>query len=242
MAYEKAIVISHERSGTHFLINTLIRNFAYAPDRIDLDYGLGLNLHHPGAVAKFFERFLSLPGPRIAKSHHSIEFLAPHLDTILNHCHVFYIYRDPRDVMTSCWRFMNELEWDEGPKVETVSEYMRSQPRAAMLRYQKSQSETCADRWRDHVSGWLGALNGRKHHALTYVAYEDLHRNFDTTVQQLAKRLHRPCFHPERPDPNTQVVRPWRAEVGSHRDYFNSNDETWLRNRLDAPTEKLLDG
>lgn len=240
MEFRKALIISHERSGTHFLLNTLILNFGYHPKRIDLDYPLGLNFHSPRALARFFRQFRGRPISNIFKSHHSFGFFEPILDSLLDEFHVFYVYRDPRDVMTSFWRFLSTLRWDEGPKTPDVGSFMRSPPSGAMLRYQKRQIATCLERWEAHVRPWLAAGRGRESAPLTFVRYEDLHLSFERTVRELAVRLGRPCEGPVRPDPRIGVVGPWRGEVGSHREFFTREDETWLAEALGDETRRLF--
>ena len=55
-AKKNCIIVSHERSGTHFLMNTLALNFGYISEPwINLDFETGMNFHAPGALLAFFQ-------------------------------------------------------------------------------------------------------------------------------------------------------------------------------------------
>src|SRR5438132_1444947 len=101
---KKAWVFSHERSGTHFLMNTLAANFGYiARPWFNFDYELGINFHAPAAIMKVFQPMHDKPVLNIVKSHHGYGFMAESIHYLLEQFHIFYIYRDPRDVMLSYW-------------------------------------------------------------------------------------------------------------------------------------------
>jgi hypothetical protein len=240
MQHKKVMVFSHERSGTHFLMNTLVLNFGYHSNRIDVDFPLGLNFHSHRAIAKFFERFRGQPVGNVFKSHHHVDFFGPVLESLLEEFHVFYVFRDPRDVMTSFWRFLRTLPWDEGPKTKDVGAFMRSPPSGGMMRYQKFQNPTCLDRWQEHVRSWQSAGRGLESPNFSFVRYEELSFSFDQTVQWIAERLGRRCEKPIRPDPKAGVVGPWRGDVGTHREFFNEADHDWLGGALDPEMKDFL--
>ena len=235
-----AIVVSHERSGTHFLMNTLALNFGYlVKPWVDLDFNLAGNFHYPKALALFFTKLHAKKALNMVKSHHQAGFLTPFMEQLVDKYFVFYAYRDPRDVMVSYWRYIRRVPWDEGPNTETVGEFMRAAPRGAMLRYQKMQIPTILERWKVHVEEWAACARAGPRTGVTLVRYEDLNRNFEETVAALAERIGRPCPEPKRPDREVNVVLPGAGSVGGHRDVFAPEDHAFVRAAVGDTMERL---
>ena len=139
---KKVMIVSHERSGTSFLINTIALNFdQYLPEvdsegaiqRVDID-GRNWNFADPDEMEKFLHdaRFHDMPLANIFKSHHPREYFDPVWEYLLEQFHVFYIYRDGRDVMASFWRHVRKLGFLWGPMVFSVGEFMRAEPVGAV--------------------------------------------------------------------------------------------------------------
>src|SRR6187200_2098494 len=98
----KIAVVSHERSGTHFLMNSIAKCYGYlAAPWINFDYELGLNFYHPATIGAFFGQFRDYYPANIVKAHHSFAFFEGAFDEIVSDFHIFYVSRDPRDVMVS---------------------------------------------------------------------------------------------------------------------------------------------
>ena len=59
---KKAAVIGHERSGTHFLMNTLAYNFGYiSAPWFNFDFELGINFHAPQAILNILKQMHDKP-------------------------------------------------------------------------------------------------------------------------------------------------------------------------------------
>lgn len=229
MSHEKAIVVSHERSGTHLLINTIAASFGYSQGRIDID-GQGIDWCAPGELHRFLCRFDGKHVQSVFKSHHPFEVFEPCIDALLEQFEVFYIYRDGRDVMTSFWRFLNQLGWDEGPKEDSVSTFMRCAPRGKLERYQMRDFESMVDRWAEHVRGW----SERAPSEVVRVSYEDLLSNFDKTVMaKLAPAFGRAPRDDvlAKPSLESPSVMPWRGRAGTWRQFFDEDDERFFEAR-----------
>ena len=225
---KQPIVISHERSGTHFLMNTLALNFGYiARPWIDLDFCQKINLHSSKAVGNFFKQINEKMIFNIIKSHHPFEFFSDFIDYMVEHFHIFYIYRDPRDVMLSFWELIQKLPWDEGPKTLSVSDFARSEPRGAMLRYQKEQMKTVLHRWKKHIEGWTNFAQ-QNDNKIILVKYEDLNLNFDKTVKQLGQKIVHPVEKPIKPSAYENVIMVGKAQVGRHRIYLIPEDYSFF--------------
>ncbi|MEG3617923.1 sulfotransferase domain-containing protein [Magnetovibrio sp. PR-2] len=190
MVRPTAAVISHERSGTHFLINTLSASFNYLPvdNRLDVDtYTVNINFFAPEAILEFFNQIKQHNVANVLKSHHSADFLEPVIETAVDTCAILYIYRHPRDVMHSMWRLLKNYTWHEGPVCPTPADMMRAQPEGHLMRYQMYQAENMLHRWDRHVNGWfdLAEKYGSRGKGIHLVRYEDLRDDYEGTVKKL---------------------------------------------------------
>jgi len=135
---KKAMVVSHERSGTHFLMNTLADNFGYVSfPWIDLDVGKPINYYSPDNILGFLKCMKGQPILNILKSHHQVDFFLPILGELLEEYHIFYIHRKVTEVMESFAKHINGIEWDAGPRTKNGKELMFMEPSGGLLRYQK---------------------------------------------------------------------------------------------------------
>lgn len=237
MDHEKAIVISHERSGTHLLINTIAANFGYFQGRIDLD-GQGIDWRAPDELMGFLRRFDDKHVPSVFKSHHPIAVFEPSMDSLIEQFKVFYIYRDGRDVMTSFWRFLNQLGWDEGPKEQSVGTFIRSAPQGKLVRYQTRDFENMVDRWVEHVDSW----SSKAPKEIVMVSYEELLTTFEQTVmEKLAPIFGRAPKGDiaERPTLDSPSVMPWRGRAGTWKQFFGEEDERFFEARAGAVMGRL---
>jgi len=235
----KAAVFSHERSGTHFLMNTLALNFGYVSRPWwNLDFEHGVNFHAPEALDRYLRQAHDKPVLNVLKSHHCVGFVDALMDYLLEQFHVFYVYRDPRDVMTSAWRYYHRVPWDEGPKVGSVSEFLRAEPAGGMLRYQKRQAPTVLHRWAAHVEGWLDAAEARGG-AICALRFEDLNGDFEQSVSRIARHMGEPAGEPRRPPKDRNVVVPGSGGSGAHREHFGDADEAFVREQVGATFARL---
>ena len=124
---KKVLIIGHERSGTHFLTNTIAQCFDYDHDTINLVHTQGVDWRNPQAFENWTAQFRGRFVPKIFKSHHAYAFVAPLLDELSAEFAIFYVQRDGRDVMTSFWTYLNRIPgrgW--GPQKSTVGQFMRA--------------------------------------------------------------------------------------------------------------------
>jgi len=238
---KKALVISHERSGTSFLINTIAVNFPhYLPEfvpgksegnnaqgvqRVDLD-GQGWNFADPQQMCDFLfgSQFDDLPVRNIFKSHHPYEYFEPVLDEALEQYCVFYICRDGRDVMKSFWRHIRKQGYMTGPTTFTLGQFIRSAPSGANSRYHgHCIPDNMVERWDYHVVSWI---ESRKT-GVCYVTYEELSDEFETTVGYIGEYLEMDMpNHITRPI--LGGVHPDKGVVGDWNNYFTESDEDFF--------------
>ena len=225
----KVIVVSHERSGTHFLMNSLALSLGYVADpRVDLDRKLGLDFHTPLALQHFFAQFRGTALLNLFKSHHQAGFFAPLLSKLRGEYVLCYVHRDPADTLSSMRGYLHRFRGDEGPRCPDLSSLLHAEPAGALMRYQKRQHPTMVHRWREHVIGWR-ALAEVAPDVVVPVAYEDLSEHFEHTLEDLAGRLGLPMPSTVvRPDLTTNVINPGKGLVGAGWDQLGDTDRDWL--------------
>jgi hypothetical protein len=201
-----ALVVSHERSGTHFTMNTLARCFGYISSPwIDLDRPrININYYAPSTLA---EALLSLANYRLAnvlKSHHEFRFFSEVIEPVSRAYRLIYVYRHPADTLASYWRLLNTMAWMEGPRSATALDFATTPPMGRLMRYQWRQYDDMLDRWANHVRGWLDAAQsvGDIH----LVRYEDLHTNFEDRVRRLGAWIGLEPERIERPSRTKNVI------------------------------------
>ena len=183
------MIVSHERSGTHFLINSLVAAYGYSLSRfVHFDQmTLPINYFAARSVADVLSKIAARRSSTLIKSHHTAEFFEGVLDEVLKHTAIFYIHRDPVEVMISAWRFMHIWKWHEGPRLARALDFAAAEPEGQMLRYQMKQRRNMLDRWARHVDGWTAAAEGRD--CLVVVRFDQLKNNYEQTVSAFANVL-----------------------------------------------------
>jgi hypothetical protein len=176
------MIVSHERSGTHFLMNALSYAYGYtAQPWVDLDaHNLPIDYYSPAAIAAALETQADDRLYRIVKSHHAAAFFTGELQRITETYRIFVIYRDPVSTLISLWRHLNGLAWDEGPKTRDPLALARAAPSGKLMRYQTSPAPTMLARWAGHVEGWLAAAAGNPR--IVPIRYEDLDQRYEPTA------------------------------------------------------------
>ena len=186
----QVVVHSHERSGTHFLMNTLADNFGYQSNPW-LDLSLGENPWSPVLVAKEFERISRMEDPnKLIKSHYEGTFFGKFKEEIFKYFTFLYIYRNSEDCLKSCVKHFNNISWNEGPRVSSVEEMMGVEPSGGCLRYQYKQYPTMCNRQVGHIQSWKN-LPKELSENIVYIRFEDLRDKFDETVRKIEEKMDR---------------------------------------------------
>jgi len=201
-----ALVIGHERSGNHFLMNTLARAYGYIAEpwfNIDL-IPHPINYFQPQSLQRLLMGAGNSRIANIGKSHHSVEFFAPILKSLQQRFVIFYVHRDPVDVILSYWRFIDRWQWREGPRRDNPVDFALAEPEGQMLRYQMHQRRNLLDRWAAHVEGWLAAAADQQRMVL--VAYRDLKDRYAATAEGFARLLGEPPRNLTPPSRSRNVI------------------------------------
>jgi hypothetical protein len=225
------VIISHERSGTHFLINSLSGSFNYSARSINLDHtDVNINYYAPENILDIFKKLSNIHIANVIKSHHSSGFFDEILNEILDDFNLLYIYRDPRDVMVSLWKQIQFWEWHEGPKTETLQEFIHSSPSGRMMRYQQHQEPSVLHRWESHVRSWIIDISDSIRNKIIYVKYEELHSNFDVTMETIANQIGINSYSIVRPLPSENVIPPIsKGGVGGYREHLKTEDDQYIK-------------
>ena len=185
-------VCSHERSGTHFLMNSISINSSYSVNpylNFDLiPFGDMVNFYSPTNVENFINQISSISHSNqkyklssIIKSHHC----ASTFKNLFNNPNIIflYIYRRPIDVFISFKSYVDHWNWNEGPKKNTLFEFITSFPEGQMQRYQEKSYNNLFLRWAWHVNNWLNICSFTNN--VLPINYEELKINYENTVHQI---------------------------------------------------------
>jgi hypothetical protein len=201
-----AMVVSHERSGTHFLMNALAACYGYVSTPwIDFDRPtFNINYFYLPEVRDLLLALADRPMANVVKSHHAVDFFAGELSRLTERYVVFTICRDPATAMLSFWRYMHQWPWTEGPKTLDAESFAAAEPCGRLMRYQMKQYRSMLHRWSAHVEGWLDAA--AKSPRVVLVRYEDLDLDYETTVRGFARYLDRSPAVIVRPSRDYNVI------------------------------------
>jgi hypothetical protein len=232
------MVAGHERSGNHFLMNTLASNFGLNARRfISNDIATGADFYLRDNFWSYLQGLRKTAQGRIIKEHHHLEFFDGLTGFLRENFIVFYVVRNPADTMCSFWRYVRMAARREGPVTPTAGRFLRTPPSAGMLRYQMEQQPTILARWRAHVDSWTVA--GAAEAGATVIRYEDLNGDFAATVAKLAERLEMPCPQPVRPSLTENVIVPGPGRVGGFAGLLDANDTAYIRQEVGRSLGRL---
>lgn len=186
------MVVSHERSGTHFLMNAIAACFGYVSlPWIDLDLPTA-NILHAVSREQLRDTLMQLaarPLANIIKSHHPADFFAGELPLLTERYVIFAIVRDPAAVLLSLWRYLHRFAEGDGmgPRVADPLVFARTAPAGRMVRYQQRPYSTMLDRWAAHVETWRTAA--ATHPRIHLIRYEDLDTHYVETLDRIGDAL-----------------------------------------------------
>ena len=209
------MVCSHERSGTHFLMNTMNMTSLYCSDpwlNYDLmPLGASLNFFSKPDVKKFLTTLSKIQVDKkltcnasIIKSHFPISHLGDYASELP--LKIIYIWRDPAETLTSLWKFFHATKWDEGPKVETPLELAAAKPSGQSQRYQRSNYRDYFERWAAHVID--GIENCKKNPKAICISYNQLLFKHEETTNEICNKLDiKVLKKPRMPSKDNRVIK-----------------------------------
>ena len=189
------MVCSHERSGTHFMMNSISECTEYTVNPfLNFDYmplGSFVNFFSKESMNKFLlslqdisrNEYSSQCVNSIIKSHFPLSLL----DHNKNLCRVIYIYRNPEEVFISYWKFLHRWNWLEGPKLSSPLELIKTNPKGQSQRYQIENYTNYFARWASHI---IDAKNAARNSSnIVLVNYSELKNNFEKTIKYICHKL-----------------------------------------------------
>lgn len=212
---EQLMVCSHERSGTHFLMNTMNIATTYCSNpwlNYDLSpLGANLNFFSEASTSEFIRSLSSLTingkatcNISILKSHFPLSHLGE--DASKLPLKIIYIWRDPAETLASLWQFMHRWSWNEGPKTETPLELAAAKPSGQSQRYQTSNYKDYFERWAAHLID--GLEHCQKNPKAYSVSYKKLLQEHTSTTEKICDSLNIKILKkPEIPCKNENVVK-----------------------------------
>ena len=224
------LIVSHERSGTHFLMNSMAmnfskfkpntwRDFAAVTDEKLIKYSIDLN------------KDVSF----IMKSHHQYKTIKNLIDYIKKRFDIVYIVRDGRDVMTSSYHHFKRQFWIK--QDVTFSDFIRGNFDKSGHRFgwYDRRISSMVKRWVNHTNGW--------NNKAIIVKYEDLNINYQNTMIKLANKLNYqfPTYKIfEKPTiKNSFSINPRKGIVGDWVNKFSKEDLEFFNSIAGKTMEKL---
>ena len=233
MSHKPILVITHERSGTHLLINLInydkkgqFYTIGYIPKVKNKIYTIQ---EYKQQVYKDIMVY-SYMSDIVCKSHHQVEFMENDLDFIFDKYKVIYLKREVKDVLLSYYRFLPG-EDDEFPKFE---DWIFMKPKEVGEKYLLTKDthmtgpdphilmepENYVLRWKRHVDGWL-----RYKENILVINYEDILLDFNNTKNIIEEYIGKKIGH-SIPDINNKELPNFNAGkgiVGSHKEYMSED-------------------
>ena len=201
------MVCSHERSGTHFMMNSISECTEYTVNPfLNFDYiplGSFVNFFSKESINKFLFSLQDISKNEysahcvnsIIKSHFPLSLL----DHNKNLCRVIYIYRNPDEVFISYWKFLHRWNWFEGPKLSSPLEFIKSNPKGQSQRYQIENYTNYFVRWASHIIDAKKAARNSSN--IVLVNYSELKNNFQETIEYICNKLNINIFQqPTKPN------------------------------------------
>lgn len=231
-------VVSHERSGTHFAINTLFRN-AYVRPRLQYVGDWLGPYDRPETRYRHLEKFradwpsLKLTGGIVKTHAHTVLFRRWYPSAP-----VVYVLRDPRDTLVSLFHYLNSDELHatnpglESQRCPDFSEFLR-RPLSNYLRHgfcDEPRFENVVGRWASHVAGWL------REPGVCVVHYEDLVNDYRVCVRTVCSSvgLVPRFFQSPVGLHDAASVLPRRGVAGEGAAMFSPEDEDFLQREMTA--------
>jgi hypothetical protein len=254
---KKVLVVSFQRSGTHFLINNFSMNFEGIDNGwVDLIHGRkncwvkGVNKNN--LKEKICEQLLTAYYPsqvnKCVKTHYQAYFLERNMQNILSKYDLFYMIRDPRDTMVACYHYYNNTNFERFIKEPIFSKFIRAElwdvsTEIQPFSYSYVKPRNIIDKWHKHVLSWLPY----KDKGVTFIRFHELKNQFEQTLhyiasqsqQQLKKIILPITLEDKRYRPDFKKAGIERGAIGAWTRYFTKDDVSFLDDIISEDVRRI---
>jgi len=215
------LVVTHERSGTHLLINIInsenngnFRSIGKLPNNIEHNLENYKNYVYKHIVNTFYPNIIS-------KSHHQVEFYESFMDYLFDNYKVIYVKRDIKDVLVSYYHFLKRgddfpefKDWIFMNPKEIGNKYVDENPDPHIIIEPKNH----IDRINLHYNGWMKYKD-----KLLVVSYEDLLNDFSIQKEKLEDYLGKKVSDklPDKNDKKLPNIKPNKGIIGWYKEFMD---------------------
>lgn len=222
---QKAVlVVTHERSGTHLMINIInhLRNGAFSaighlPPNKKHDIPTYMDYVYKYILSNRYDFDV------VSKSHHQVEFYENFIDYLFDNYNVVYVKRDVKDTLVSYHKFLNsDKEHKPIPDFPILSDWVFMNPKEVGYKFFAEypdphiiiEPDNYVNRITMHHNGWMKYKD-----RLLVVNYEDLLTNFSAEKYRLESYLGFKIadFKPDVNDPTLPNFFPNKGIIGAHK-------------------------
>lgn len=225
---KSVLVVTHERSGTHLMINIINHRHN---GRFSAIGALPPNKKHDIPTYKDYVYKYVLANrfdtDTISKSHHQVEFYEDFIDELFDNYNVIYVNRDIKDTLVSYHKFLNSDEKHNPiPDFPKLGEWIFMNPEKIGYTFFAKYPDPhiivppkdYIDRILIHQNGWMKYKD-----RLLVINYEDLLLDYQTEKEKLELYLGQKVTNivPEIGDPRLPNFFPNKGVIGSHKDHMS---------------------
>jgi len=171
------VIVSHRRSGTHWLIDSLRGNFKGVSSWY---YNLDNIRYDDKFFAEIKKKLSDSSKHLILKSHTEadLNFFPPEkrffVDYLLKRAKVIYVYRDGRDVLVSLYHYD---KYKSEHRIGSFSSFIKKE--------NPERGENRIEYWKRHIEGWLN----RNESNILRISYEQIHKDYEGVLEQIRSFL-----------------------------------------------------
>lgn len=219
------IVITHERSGTHLVINCInydtygsFYTVGYTPEKNNFNLKSYKHITYKDVMTNAYI------SNSVSKSHHQIQFMEDYLDFLFNKYHIIYVKRNIYDVLCSYYKFIQNPSEIGFPK---INEWIFSKPNDIGKKFLTPyapdphiiiEPKNYIHRWLLHTTDWL------KHKdKMLVLNYEDMLLDYPAQKYKIENYIKKRIADkiPNVHDKSLPNFGPVRGIIGAHKEIIS---------------------